>query len=151
MMQELKTAIASRIAEAQPFAGPPSVTVVSERLGDWLNRIQVALNEGGVGLAVVVGTPLLEKQQSGRLHFQARVPIHVWENVPLNQGESGRRVSAEDAVLAILGILTGHQPAGGWTPLEAMGNITPADNTKEGLVMFELVMVSTITFRPVPQ
>jgi len=146
MLAALQAQVAGWLSASQPFAGPPEIPVVTERQGNWLNRMERALVEGGVGLSLVVTVAKLAKASTGHLHFAPSLAIHVWENVLLNDAPGGAQIPAADAVLAVLAILSGREPDGGLSPL-VLDDVTPAENTKTGIVMYEIVMKTAITLR----
>ena len=147
MLTDLQNQVADLLRERQPFAGPPEIPVLTERSGDWLNRMEIALNQGGVGLALVVTVPKIEKAPTGMLHFVPAIAIHVWENVVLNDAPGGANIPAGDAVLAVLAALSGREPNGSWSPLVLEQASMPA-NLKPGVIMYEVVMRTAITLRP---
>lgn len=148
MLTALQTQVTDWLRASAPFAGPPAIPIVTERMGDWLNRMQTSLNQGGVGLALVVTVPKLQKATTGILHFAPLIAIHIWENVLLNDAPGGAQIPAGDAVLAVLSILSGREASGGWSPL-ILEDAVQADNTKTGIVMYEVVMKTAISLRPI--
>jgi hypothetical protein len=79
----------------QDTANDKTIEVFDERIGDLGNKIDRALGTG-LGIAVVVMTPvsqLRDPDQPG-LDLLALVKVQIQENVTLNRGNSGTKVSA---------------------------------------------------------
>lgn len=144
MISDLQLQIASWLRADPDFDSAPTVPVVTERQGDWLNRIDLEI-KSGLGLALVVAVPALSADKDGGLSVRADVAIHVWENVVRNMAPSGRNLPAPDAALAALGALANREPTGGWSPL-AFRALRMGD-AGAGLLMYELVLSTGILLK----
>lgn len=145
MITSLQEQVAAWLREDADFAGPPETAVVTERQGDFLNRLEREV-KAGTGLALVVAVPQISRDGDSALSVRADVAIHVWENVVRNMAPSGRNLPAPDAALCALGCLAGREPSGGWSPLVLRG-LRLGDASPAGLLMYELVLSTGILLR----
>lgn len=145
MITALQTQIAGWLAADPDFAGPPEVPILTERIGDWLNKLDITVNHV-LGLCLVVSTPVITPSGDGPLSVEAAVAIHIWENVTRNMASDGRRLPAPDAALRALGALAGREPSGGWSPLQ-LRKLQLAEAATGSLLMYELVLGTGIRLR----
>jgi hypothetical protein len=116
---QLQDAVAARLSADSTFAGPPAVTVLTQRAGDLLN--QVERNLGKLGLCAVVMVPKLEPGPA-RLELRASVMVALCESVTKNRASSGTHVPSDDLVLSVFGLLADWAPEdGAWRPLQFVG------------------------------
>lgn len=145
LITSLQEQVAAWLAADGDFAGPPIVPVLTERQGDWLNKLDLEV-QSGLGLCLVVSVPEIIKSPDSPTSVDASVTVHVWENVIRNMHPRGRRLPAPDAALCALGALVDREPSGGWSPL-AFRDLKMARATAGGQLMYELVLRTGIILR----
>jgi hypothetical protein len=113
----LQDMLVAKISKLSCFAGPPPVGVLSEKTSDLKNRIDQAIAK--IGLSVFVATPSGVGMPHGRKAI--KIKILVGENVVVNQGRTGTKLSAIDATTAIAAIIDLWTPSDEWERITKVG------------------------------
>jgi hypothetical protein len=114
LIEQLNESVAVRLRDLGGFSQPPAIDVLTERLSDLENRIQIGVAK--IGMCIVLSTPVIKLGLSTN-HLVGKVSVMVNENIVINQARSGSRIKASSAALRCYFALIGFQPDGGWSPL----------------------------------
>lgn len=136
----LQVALAAKIQACEYFAGPASVLVIYEDLGDIENQIQRAI--GKIGLVILVQTP---DSKAGDYPFidTSEPRITVYENVVINRAKSGTQKTCPEVIHYLKAYLLGWEPvttAGTWSPLRYV-DVIPAQ-VDEQPITYQLILAT---------
>ena len=113
LLTDLQSAIATRLALHSVFVGPPVIGVISELHGD-LGK-QIDINLAKLGLAVVVGTPLVVGGAFPEIEVNGVVMI---TEQPVVNRAKGLVASAMDIGISAMEQLWTWQPSAVWSPID---------------------------------
>lgn len=128
---DLQEAVAERLLGVDEFVNVQGIAVVTERLGDLRKQLESALMKTGLGLTVI--TPEISPGTQLPNQLMVEVVVAIVENVTLNQGSTGTRVSAMDLVAAAFARLTSWSAPGGWGPLVFKGQTIGDSGIKDAI------------------
>ena len=114
LLEQLNESVAVRLRDLGGFSQPPAIDVLTERLSDLENRIQIAVAK--IGMCIVLSTPEVSAG-STPFHLIAKVSVMINENIIVNQSRTGSRITAAEAAMRCYCALVGFEPDGGWSPL----------------------------------
>lgn len=114
LIEQLNESVAVRLRDLGGFSRPPAIEVLTERLSDLENRIQIAVAK--IGMCIVLSTPEITTGLNPN-HLVAKISVMVNENIVINQARSGSRIKASEAALRCYFALVGFEPDAGWSPL----------------------------------
>ena len=101
-LKDIQDAIGKALTAHPYFSGIP---VITERKGDVMNKIAIALGKLGICVVVQVLTGRTESMGAGAYSLDLKVGLTVTENVPINQGNTGSKKPASEMVAMILCLL----------------------------------------------
>lgn len=114
LLELLNESVAVRLRDLGGFSQPPAVEVLTERLSELENKIQIAVSK--IGMCIVLSTPEVTAGASPA-HLIAKVSVMINENITTNQSRTGSRIRASEAAMRCYFALIGFEPEGGWSPL----------------------------------
>ena len=115
---DLQQLIAARLSADDYFHGPPPITVLTEKAGDLVNKIEAALQKIGIGVLLV--TPRMERAEGGPA-YGVTVMAVITENLMVNQARSGTQKSALDVADHIAALVDEWAPSDIWAPVRVEG------------------------------